>query len=142
MLFYIKGKHKASVILEEHGKNIVEGDGEKKQKKICELTYILRECLINDDIDAVGTILHESWLIKRSLASGITNNSIDQLYQLALDNGAIGGKLLGAGGGGFLLLYVPEVRQEQVRLALPVLQQQFAFDKQGSTIIYVGDDFI
>jgi D-glycero-alpha-D-manno-heptose-7-phosphate kinase len=142
MLFYIQGTHDASLILEEQGRNIVKGDGEEGQKKLCDLTYKLRECISDDNIDMVGEILHASWLIKRSLATGISNNHIDHLYQLAIDNGAIGGKLLGAGGGGFLLFYVPESRQKQVRSALAVPQQQFAFDKQGSTIIYVGDEFI
>jgi D-glycero-alpha-D-manno-heptose-7-phosphate kinase len=141
MLFYINGSHNASIILEEHGKKIVEGNGEEMQKNICNLTYQLRECLIHDDINAVGKILHESWMIKRSLAPGITTPDIDALYKLAIKNGATGGKILGAGGAGFLLLYVPESQQQKVRSALSVPQQEFAFEKQGSAIIYVGDEF-
>jgi D-glycero-alpha-D-manno-heptose-7-phosphate kinase len=141
MLFFIDGEHNATKILEEQGKNIADGSAEEKQQYIVDLAYKLRERLIHDDIDAVGEILHENWMIKRSLAQGITNNKIDELYKLALDNGATGGKVLGAGGAGFLLLYVPESQQQKVRAALPAPQQKFGFDKQGSTIIYVGDDF-
>jgi D-glycero-alpha-D-manno-heptose-7-phosphate kinase len=139
MLFFVSGEHKAADILEVQSKNIAAGEGEKGQRKICDLAYELKDCLMSNDIDALGRILHESWLIKRTLASGISNNTIDRLYQLALDNGALGGKLLGAGGAGFLLLYVPELRQQQVRSVLSVPEQRFDFDRQGSTIIYVGD---
>jgi D-glycero-alpha-D-manno-heptose-7-phosphate kinase len=139
MMFYVSGVRSASEILAEQIKNITSGEKEEKQKKICELTLKLRESLHRNDIDAVGEVLHESWMLKRSLASGITNPEIDRLYQTAIDNGATGGKLLGAGGGGFLLFYVPEARQEQVRRAFAIPQQQFAFDKQGSTIIYIGE---
>jgi D-glycero-alpha-D-manno-heptose-7-phosphate kinase len=77
-------------------------------------------------------------MLKKSLAVGITNVEIDRLYQIAIENGATGGKLLGAGGGGFLLLYVPESRQDRVRSALAIPQQYFSFDRQGSTVIYIG----
>ncbi|GMO37721.1 MAG: GHMP kinase [Termitinemataceae bacterium] len=139
MLFFVNGEHDAASILEKQTKNISIGDGETGQRKICALTYELRDRLIRNNIDAVGSILNENWIIKRSLAAGISNNYIDRLYQTALDNGALGGKLLGAGGAGFLLLYVPEAKQEQVRAAMPVKQLDFSFDKQGSSIIFVGD---
>jgi D-glycero-alpha-D-manno-heptose-7-phosphate kinase len=138
MLFYVPGGREAVNILEEQSKNVSgNSEAEKKQKKICDLTRELRERLLHNDIDALGHILHENWILKRSLARGISNNNIDNLYQLALDSGASGGKLLGAGGNGFLLLYAPESKRERVRSALKLWQQPFMFDKQGSSIIYV-----
>jgi len=138
MLFYISGVRSASEILKEQQQNINKGDKENNLIKICELTKKLRDNLQNNDIDALGEILHENWMLKRSLAEGITNLHIDNIYKKAIRYGAIGGKLLGAGGGGFMLLYVPKKSQDKVRKALAVPQQTFFFDKQGSSIIYIG----
>jgi D-glycero-alpha-D-manno-heptose-7-phosphate kinase len=138
MMFYVSGTRSASVILNAQTKNIKSGIREDNLKEMCELTRNLKDCLQDNDIDALGTILHESWMLKRTLAEGITNDEIDHYYQLAVDNGALGGKLLGAGGGGFLLLYVPEERQDRMREILARPQQKFVFDRQGSTVIYAG----
>jgi D-glycero-alpha-D-manno-heptose-7-phosphate kinase len=136
MMFYIAGTRSASSILIEQKKNVKSGLQEKNLIKICELTLTLKNTLQAGDIDALGPILHESWILKRSLAAGITNSEIDSLYEKALNNGAKGGKLLGAGGGGFLLLYVPENCQKKVIKKLNVPLQDFSFDHQGSTVIY------
>ena len=63
---------------------------------------------LNDDLDSIGKLLHHSWLIKKKMASNISNNNIDYLYDIGLDLGALGGKLLGAGGGGYLMFYFPD----------------------------------
>ena len=67
------------------------------------------------DLSDFGKLLHESWIIKRTLSKKITNSTIDDIYATALKSGAIGGKLLGAGGGGFIIFYVPQESQENVR---------------------------
>ena len=78
--------------------------------------------------------------MKRSLASGISNTPIDYWYERARQHGAIGGKILGAGGGGFLLLYAPVEQHEQIKSALPDLRHvPFHFEPQGSKIIYVEE---
>jgi len=83
--------------------------------------------------------LHKGWLYKKELANGISNEFIDQHYQKAISNGAVGGKLLGAGGGGFLLFYVPENKHQKVRQALKDLKElKFRFDNKGTNIIYYG----
>lgn len=80
-----------------------------------------------------GALLHEGWCLKRSITDRITNGHIDALYQKALAAGALGGKLLGAGGGGFLLFFVPSERQEAVRAALAGLEEvSFSFEGEGS----------
>jgi D-glycero-alpha-D-manno-heptose-7-phosphate kinase len=87
-------------------------------------------------IDEIGRLLHESWQIKRSLADSVSNPQIDELYELALRHGALGGKLLGAGGGGFLLLYVPPERQAGLREQLsPRIAVPFRFESSGSKIV-------
>ena len=75
---------------------------------------------------------------KRELAGSISNLRIDELYASALENGALGGKLLGAGGGGFLLFYVKEKDKQRLRRAIRLLEMPFGFDTQGSAVIYVG----
>lgn len=138
LMFYTGDVRSASAILKEQGVNVTEGDKEKNQQKMCDLTYDLRRELNNGKIDAVGEILDESWQLKRTLAAGISNPHIDEFYETAMKNGAIGGKLLGAGGGGFLLFYVKEENQDHLREALKLPEMPFQFDGQGSSIIYVG----
>jgi len=88
-----------------------------------------------------GEILHEGWLLKRSLVNSITSDEIDTYYETARKAGAIGGKLFGAGGGGFLLFYVEKQNHTKVREALSMLQElPFRFEPQGSKVIYLSDD--
>lgn len=86
----------------------------------------------------MGDVLNEGWRLKRTLASGISNPILEEYYETALKAGATGGKLLGAGGGGFLLFYVPEASQKHVRESLKLPEIPWSFDRQGSTVIYVG----
>jgi D-glycero-alpha-D-manno-heptose-7-phosphate kinase len=90
-------------------------------------------------LDDIGRLLDETWKLKRSLSGDVSNEHIDEAYQLGLDHGALGGKLLGAGGGGFLLFYVPKREQEQFRRALSGMHEvKFSLNAQGSTIIHAG----
>lgn len=101
----------------------------------------IREILIKGrHLSSIGDILHQGWLLKRKLASNVSNQSIDAYYEAAMAAGALGGKILGAGGGGFLLLFVEPQNQKEVRLALSNLREiEFEFEPQGSKIIYVSD---
>lgn len=90
----------------------------------------------NRSLDEFGRLLHEGWKVKRSLTQKISNSNIDEIYQAGLDAGALGGKLLGAGGGGFMLLYVPPERREAVRTRLKnLLCVPFSFSNRGSQVI-------
>ena len=80
--------------------------------------HACRRCLEQGDLDGVGALLDEGWRHKRALVAGITDTRIDRIYDAAVDNGAIGGKITGAGGGGFLLLYCHEEKQQAVVLAM------------------------
>jgi D-glycero-alpha-D-manno-heptose-7-phosphate kinase len=109
-------------------------------RKMVALAVQLRDALHANDLDAFGEILHLGWEAKRSLASSISNEKIDDWYARARQAGALGGKILGAGGGGFLLLYAPPERHLDIVRALPELQETpFHFEPQGSKIIYVEE---
>lgn len=140
LMLYVGGQHNASEILKEQSKNMASAkDKENGQKRIVELTHKLKYELEHDNIDAVGRILHENWLIKKTLASGISNPKFDEWYDKALKNGALGGKILGAGGSGFFLFYVPEKKQRKFREAMDELSEmKFKFEHQGTTVIFTS----
>ncbi len=95
------------------------------------------DCLNNSDLYTWGLELDRTWKIKKQFAGGISNPNIDSMYNVAKNNGAIGGKILGAGGGGFMLLYVPEECQDKVRKGLADYREvELNFDPQGSRIIF------
>ncbi len=90
----------------------------------------------NRSLDEFGRLLHESWQIKRGLTSKITNAAIDEIYEAGLSAGALGGKLVGAGGGGFMLFYVPPERREALRTRLKkLLCVPFGFSTKGSQVV-------
>ncbi|HEX6123141.1 MAG TPA: hypothetical protein VFY89_08270, partial [Ktedonobacterales bacterium] len=94
--------------------------------------------LEGDQPDRIGELLHENWIQKKRLASGITNAAIDEDYSEALAQGALGGKITGAGGGGFLMLYCPQERQERVTKALEargLRRMDFGFDTEGARVL-------
>ena len=138
LLFYTGKTHKTSDILNEQKKNITDDtDKIEKLHKMVQLAKDLRLELLHNNIDAMGEILRINWDLKKSLASNISNSFIDEYYEKAIKAGAIGGKLLGAGGGGFLLFYVTEKNQKKVREALFDLKEMpFAFEHKGTNIIY------
>ena len=93
--------------------------------------------LEHDRIESFGAMLDESWNMKRTFASGISNDTIDNYYKAALKAGASGGKILGAGGGGFFMFYCEEDKQAVVRKALaPMREVKFYFPVEGSKIIF------
>jgi len=98
---------------------------------------ILKKHLENGKNDFLGYTLKQAWELKKSLLSSISNEKIDEMYTKALNAGAYGGKICGAGGGGFLLIYVPREKQNQVRKALEGYREvPFMLDKYGSRIIF------
>lgn len=91
----------------------------------------------NKDLDYFGQLLHEAWLLKRSLSEKVANPTVDHIYQIAMDNGALGGKLLGAGSSGFMVFYIPPEKQPQVVDALfGYLNVPFEFESEGSVLIH------
>lgn len=142
LMFYIGGTHCASEILREQSWNIASDKREQAQIKMCEITRELKEELQKNNVDAMGKLLHENWILKRSLASGISSPIIDRIYERAVSAGAAGGKLLGAGGAGFMIFYVPREKQSSVREALSNFREiDFEIDNAGASIVYVDKDF-
>ena len=143
MMFYLGGTHSASAILREQSENIKNVNSVSALKQMCNITRTLKEELQNNNVDAMGYLLHENWRLKKMLAEGVTNPLIDETYEKAMDAGAIGGKLLGAGGTGFMLFYVPEENQKRVRKALdPLRYMDFEMDNSGASIVMTDKDFI
>ena len=97
---------------------------------------LAKKIIKRKSLDDFGLLLNETWQEKRKLSSSISNNLIDELYDLALKNGALGGKILGAGGGGFLLFYIPEKKQRNFLLKFKnYVNVPFKFSTKGSEII-------
>ena len=141
MAFYTGGTRAATSILLEQRENMLAGNHDGLVHKMAALAEELQEAFLHEQIDALGETMDKGWRLKKSLASGITTSEIDRVYEAAKDAGALGGKLLGAGGQGFLLLYCPEDRQPQVREALNDLREhRFRVDVEGAKIVYVGDE--
>ncbi len=139
LLLLYTGKQRSSSNIHAEQKNNVT----KKidlYRKMAELARQIQSICSSRDADELGVILHKNWLMKKELSGGISDSTIDRWYEIALKNGAIGGKIIGAGGGGFMLFYVPEKDREKVIKALPELSvTDFQFDYRGSRIVMVGD---
>ena len=136
MLFFTGNTRDSRKILSEQSDNI-----ENKRKMLDDLVLTVDkvyEELNKNNIDIVGSELNRTWQIKKSLSSGISNELIDNMYNAAISAGAIGGKILGAGGGGFMLLYVKDDNKAKVREALKDYREiPFKVDSEGSRIIFV-----
>jgi D-glycero-alpha-D-manno-heptose-7-phosphate kinase len=142
LMFYTGLTRSADSILQEQKAN-TETDAARRRRlrALMRLAQELRDALAANDLEAFGEILHQGWLQKRDLASGISTSRIDEWYECARAHGAAGGKILGAGGGGFLLLFAPPDRHAEIAAALPELRRvPFRFEPQGSKIIYVEED--
>ena len=91
----------------------------------------------NEDILEFGSLLNETWKMKKILADNVTDERIDAMYRMGMENGAVGGKLLGAGGGGFMLFFVSRERREELKKAMRnYVRVPFRFENSGSQVIY------
>jgi D-glycero-alpha-D-manno-heptose-7-phosphate kinase len=141
LMFYLGGTRSSGSILREQNGNMNNGGRFELVIRMTELAEHLRSLLWEKKYDEFGSILDKAWQLKRSIASCISNGRIDSIYDRAMKAGALGGKLLGAGGNGFMLLYCPSEKQKAVRSALPELKPfPFRFDMEGSRVIFVGEE--
>lgn len=141
LMLYTSGTRSAPNVLAEQRTN-TENDPAKRQnlRRMVQLARELYSALLKNNIASIGDILHENWMLKRELASGISNPQIDHWYERARAAGALGGKILGAGGCGFLMLFAPPERHQTICDALPELRPvPVAMEPQGSKIIYVEE---
>ena len=139
LIFYTGFTRAASSILKQQQNALAHQ--KKKQnamRRMAEMAHLLRRDLQHNRVGSFGELLHEGWCLKRGLTSAISSDLLDDWYQKARKAGAIGGKLLGAGAGGFFLFYAPVDRHEAIARALNSLRRvYFRFEPQGSRIIFV-----
>lgn len=133
-LYHVGGERRAGDILYEQKNNISSASTLQNLIKMVQLADELKDALHGNKIDAVGDILHRGWMYKKELAARISNEDIDSLYNKAIEYGAKGGKLLGAGGTGFLLLYSDD--HENLKNHLRCKMLPFALDREGTKIIF------
>jgi D-glycero-alpha-D-manno-heptose-7-phosphate kinase len=139
LAFYTGITRSASGILGKQQRAVASERGKQKQmRRMVELAHDLRAELQKNNLSAFGELLHANWQIKKAITGGITSDAIDDWYAAARKAGATGGKLLGAGAGGFLLFYAPKERHEAITRALSGLRVvPLRFEPQGSRIIFV-----
>jgi D-glycero-alpha-D-manno-heptose-7-phosphate kinase len=134
LLFWTGITRQSSHVLVEQQNNIAERL--PALRALRDMAYRGRDLLLQGRLDDFGAMLHEAWEQKKTLAKGITTSSIDDMYNAARKAGALGGKITGAGGGGFLLLYCPRERHESVRAALaPLRELPIALEPDGTKVI-------
>src|SRR3990167_9499019 len=138
IVFYTGMVRSASELLKIQSSEIASNAKKQQmQQEMVSLSCILRDELQKDNTYAFGKILHENWLLKKSVNSGVSTAHIDEWYERGLKAGALGGKILGAGAGGFLMFYAPEEYHDNIKNALSELRHiHMNFEKQGSKIIF------
>ncbi len=141
LLFYTGLSRYASIILEEQVNKTKTKTINTELQDIKDMVTEGLDILCNPDreLDDFGRLLHQGWMKKKMLSSAISNNFLDEIYEKAMNAGALGGKLLGAGGGGFFLFYVPDDAKSGVRAALHELAEvDFRFENDGTRIIHMS----
>lgn len=134
MLFFTNLTRSSASVLTEQRENI--GGRHEVLCQLRNMAYAGAKCLANGDLDALGRLMHAGWELKKKLASSVSNDVINAMYQTALKAGALGGKIAGAGGGGFLLLYCPLDKQDHVRKALGHLRElPIGLERDGSKVM-------
>ena len=138
LMFFTGLTRPANTVLSEQKKNT--SSRMETLDRMKKFALDARDSVRAGDIDGIGRLLHENWELKKKLAGSISSPEINSMYDKAKEAGAIGGKLLGAGGGGFLLFYARPEKHKNIRKALSSLREmEFRFEPQGSRIIFVGD---
>lgn len=135
--FYTGVTRSASALLKVQSDAVSRDRGKQDALiQMVELTYRLKSELEAGHIDSLGEILHENWELKKSLAAGISTPEIDAWYEQAMQLGATGGKLLGAGAGGFLIFYADEEFHDRIAAGLGLRRVRFDFESMGSQVIF------
>jgi D-glycero-alpha-D-manno-heptose-7-phosphate kinase len=138
MLVFFTGRTRsASEILARQSEALKLTDRKIMMRRMVELAFEMKQELESGSVLNIGELLHENWVLKKQMSSGISDAQIDGWYQTGLKHGAKGGKLLGAGNGGFIMFFAPVDTHEAIRRALPDLQPvRFLFDRNGSQIVF------
>jgi len=139
LIFYTGKTRSASGILAEQTKNSASSEKKIFLRRMAELAYEFKAGIEAENLFMLGDLLKENWSLKKRLASGITNPHIDEMYLSGMQAGAIGGKLLGAGAGGFMMFLVDSKNREAVIKAMSQYRRfDFRIERSGSSVIYYG----
>ena len=137
LVFFTGRTRHAAALLSEQSKNM---DNNKKRKLMREMVNLANEMkylLESNNLEAVGELLDKNWKLKRQIVAGVTDSQIDDWYQQGISAGAKGGKLLGAGNGGFMMFYAPFDKHRDIVKAMGGLREiPFSFDQNGSQIVF------
>lgn len=137
MLFYTGKTRLSSTILSDQKAHIRDQDKTAVLDHMVQMTENAYAELLKGNVDKIGYMLDDAWQMKKKLSNKISNYDIDSMYKIAKSNGATGGKILGAGGGGFMLLFVPRKLQLKVKEALKDYRMvDFSFEPEGSKIVF------
>ena len=138
LVFYTGITRSASTLLEQQSKEIAtDRNKQRAMLRIAELAHVMQDELQKNNVSAFGEILHENWMLKKGMVAGVSSAGIDAWYDAARSAGAVGGKILGAGAGGFLMLYAPRESHEAIKSALHMLRPvSMGFEPLGSRIIF------
>lgn len=138
VLLYTGLIRSANLILAVQSKNMQNKNSKRDtMAKMVALTKDLQTALRKNKLSSIGKLLHKNWILKKTMAEGVSNSTIDNWYKIARKHGALGGKILGAGGGGFLLLYAEPEKHAKIISALSLRAFPVRLEPQGSKIIFV-----
>ncbi|WP_205411445.1 galactokinase [Candidatus Fukatsuia symbiotica] len=137
LVFYTGRTRSASAILAEQTKAMTQSNCKLLMRRMVELAFDMKKELESDSLDNFGQMLDENWRLKAQLANGVTDPQIDDWYQRGITHGALGGKLLGAGNGGFMMFFAPPEIHDPIKKAMGGLQSvKFRFDRNGTQIVF------
>lgn len=138
LLFYTGVTRNTGSLLKNQIAGLTDKEKFQNTVKMVEMAHQLKKMLERNETGGIGEMLHQAWLLKKTLNGGISNGEIDAMYALARKNGAEGGKILGAGGGGFLMVYAPKENHEKIKSALKKYKEMpVNFEPEGSHVIMV-----
>ena len=136
-MFYTGRTRSASLLLADQSTAMRSKDRRELMRRMVQLAFEMKEQLESGTLNHFGDLLDENWRLKAQLVSGITDTEIDTWYNIGIRNGALGGKLLGAGIGGFLMFYAEKNKHEKIIKALSGLSPvNFKFETSGSQIVF------
>ena len=144
MIYYTHTSRSANEILKEQSKAVQDKKSDRHQSvvdnlhQIKEIGYKTLDAIVAGNLDEFGRLMDVHWKTKKRLSGKISNSAIDDLYEVGMKNGALGGKILGAGGGGFMLFYCPQERQSNLTNAMTdcgMRRMRFKFDFDGSKVM-------
>ena len=136
LVFFTGRTRSASAVLAEQSRQMRSLERKSLARQMVKLAFDMKDELESGSLDAFGEILQANWELKRQLSQGISDSQIDEWYATGIANGARGGKLLGAGNGGFLMFYAHPETHQRIASTLGLQQVRFRFDRNGAQIVF------